>query len=154
MPNWGEVFEEIGEIVNQGRLAVDIVRKKYLEKLYEYTGRNVIAYYSGWLQKPGIEGSEINDDDMNGFMRSVHKIDCSLGLDLVLYTPGGGIAATESIINYLHKKFDNNIRIIVPQIAMSAGTMMACSGRTILMGKQSSLGPITLNYLVCLLMAL
>jgi ClpP class serine protease len=38
--------------------------------------------------------------------------------------------------------FDVNIRAIIPQIAMSAGTMIACACREILMGKQSSLGPI------------
>jgi ClpP class serine protease len=38
--------------------------------------------------------------------------------------------------------FGNNIRAIVPQIAMSAGTMIACSCRSILMGKHSNLGPI------------
>jgi ClpP class serine protease len=38
--------------------------------------------------------------------------------------------------------FDDNIRAIVPQIAMSAGTMLACSCQWILMGKHSNLGPI------------
>lgn len=38
--------------------------------------------------------------------------------------------------------FDRNIRAVVPQISMSAGTMIACSCKTILLGKQSSLGPV------------
>ncbi len=38
--------------------------------------------------------------------------------------------------------FNHNIRAIVPQIAMSAGTVIACSCKEILMGKQSNLGPI------------
>lgn len=38
--------------------------------------------------------------------------------------------------------FDDNIRAVVPQLAMSAGTVIACSCREILMGKQSNLGPI------------
>jgi len=38
--------------------------------------------------------------------------------------------------------FGNDIRAIVPQIAMSAGTMLSLSCRSIVMGKQSSLGPI------------
>ena len=36
----------------------------------------------------------------------------------------------------------DDIRVIVPQLAMSGGTMMACSANRILMGKHSSLGPI------------
>jgi ClpP class serine protease len=38
--------------------------------------------------------------------------------------------------------FGNDICAIVPQIAMSAGTMIACSCKQILMGKHSSLGPV------------
>jgi membrane-bound ClpP family serine protease len=59
-----------------------------------------------------------------------------------LHTPGGDLAATESIVDYLHKMFGNDIRAIIPQLAMSAGTMIACSCKEILMGKQSNLGPI------------
>lgn len=42
--------------------------------------------------------------------------------------------------------FDKDIRAIVPQIAMSAGTLIACSCKEIIMGKQSSLGPIDPQY--------
>jgi membrane-bound ClpP family serine protease len=38
--------------------------------------------------------------------------------------------------------FGTNIRALVPQLALSAGTMIACACDSILMGKQSSLGPI------------
>lgn len=50
--------------------------------------------------------------------------------------------ATEGIVKYLHKLFDNDINLIVPHMAMSAGTMFGCSCREIWMGKQSFLGPI------------
>lgn len=79
---------------------------------------------------------------MNGFMMAVHKLDTAQGLDLMLHTPGGSIASTEAIVGYLREKFSSDIRVIVPQIAMSAGTMIACSAREIVLGKQSSLGPI------------
>jgi ClpP class serine protease len=142
MPNWGEVLKEISDLhANCGEAAFDVIRANHISNLYGYTNRNVMAYYSGWLQKPGIHGVEINDDDKNGFMMAVNGIDCAKGLDLILHTPGGGVVATESIIDYLHRKFDD-IRVIVPQIAMSAGTMIACSGKSIVMGKQSNLGPI------------
>lgn len=109
MPNWSQVLNEIGALAKskeiEARSSIDIVRKKYLAELYKFTGRNVITYYSGWLQKPGIEGSQISDDDKNGFMMAIHGMECKKGLDLILHTPGGGIAATESIIDYLHRKF-------------------------------------------------
>lgn len=138
MAGWDEVLKELNETMSQA----DFVRRKYLKKLAEYTGRNVIAYYSGFLNKPNESNTDINDLDMTRFMNSLRGMDCSKGLDLILHTPGGSPAAAEAIINYLRSKFNKDIRVIIPQIAMSAGTMMACSAKTIIMGKQSSLGPV------------
>lgn len=140
MPDWNEVLEEIK--TSNRKDALDFIRRKYLKQLHNLTGRNVIAYYSGWLQKPGSNATSINDDDKNGLMAVIHGLDRSKGLDLILHTPGGDIAATESIVDYLKKMFFGDIRAIVPQLAMSAGTMMCCSCNEIIMGKQSSLGPI------------
>ena len=142
MPNWNDVFNEIQAIQFQGVNAQTVVRKKYLNALHQHTKRNLIAYYSGWLSKGSVFLSDINDEDKNGFVTTIHKLDRSLGLDLILHTPGGGIAATQSIVTYLHKMFGNNIRAFVPQISMSAGTIIACCCKEIWMGKESNLGPI------------
>lgn len=75
-------------------------------------------------------------------MTIVYKLDKAKGLDLILHTPGGDIAATESIVTYLKSIFENDIRAFIPQISMSAGTMIAMSCKEIIMGNQSSLGPI------------
>nr|VFJ61923.1 MAG: serine protease, ClpP class [Candidatus Kentron sp. DK] len=152
MPNWADVFKEIQkekeDFLLQSRLlgvqaenSLVTVRAKYLKMLYEYTGRNVIAYYSGYLSKPYIAGTGITDEDKNGFMMAIHKMDRSKGLDLILHTPGGGVAATESIAHYLHQMFGKNMRAIVPQICMSAGTMLACACKSIVLAKHSNLGP-------------
>lgn len=117
------------------------ILKNYIKNLSNKTKRNTIIYYSGWLNGPNKEGTSINDFDKNGFMSVVHELDFNKGLDLLLHTPGGSISATESIIDYLHEIFDGDIRAIIPQMAMSGGTMIACSCKEIIMGKQSSLGP-------------
>ncbi|MEI6500877.1 MAG: serine protease [Armatimonadota bacterium] len=62
-------------------------------------------------------------------------------LDLILHSPGGSLEAAEGFVEYLRSKFDH-IRVIVPQMAMSAGTMVACSADEIVLGKHSCLGPI------------
>lgn len=159
MPNWNEILTEINDEIqkniagiqaSQGaaNAAQDTIRRKYLGQLFDYQNpqRNIIAYYSGFLSKPTIEGIEISDEDKAGLMTAVHKLDRKLGLDLILHTPGGNLAATESIVDYLKQMFGTNIRAIVPQIAMSAGTMIACSCKTIVMGKQSNLGPVDPQY--------
>ncbi|MFQ5509342.1 MAG: S49 family peptidase [Leptospirillia bacterium] len=144
MPNWNSLLDEI-------RVAGgthDLIRRKYLSELHNLTGRNVILYYSGWLHAasystPTIASSFfLDDNDKNGFMAAIHQLDRSKGLDLILHTPGGDIAATESLVAYLREMFDGNIRAIIPQLAMSAGTMIALSCNKIIMGKHSSLGPI------------
>jgi ATP-dependent protease ClpP protease subunit len=143
MTNWKEVLEEIQVEVKKGvPNALDIVRRKYILEIYKRTGRNVIAYYSGWLQRGNAIDVIVNDKDKNAFMVNIHKLDRTKGLDLILHTPGGDLAATESIVDYLNQMFGKDIRAIIPQISMSAGTMMALSCKEIVMGKQSNMGPI------------
>ena len=132
MPNWSELVREISQLGSP----FDVLRRKYILQLSNYTKRNVICYYSGWLQKPELqEAVAVNDTDKNGFMTTINGLDISKGLDLVLHTPGGDTAATESIVDYLWSKFSGDVRCFVPQMAMSAGTMIACASKRILMGK-------------------
>lgn len=142
MPSWNEVQNEILALGNIN--PYDMVRSNYLKEMFNLTGRNVICYYSGWMQKQ--VPASISDDDMNAFMTVIHKMDRSRGLDLILHTPGGSLVATESLVKYIMKMFNYDVRAIVPQLSMSAGTMIACSCREIVMGKQSSLGPIDPQY--------
>lgn len=138
MADWKQILDEI----KSAGSTHDVIRRRYLQRLQKHTGRNVIVYYSGWLQKPGVEGSQVNDADKNGFMAVIKGLDRSKGLDLLLHTPGGETAATESLVDYLRAMFGTDIRAFVPQLAMSAGTMIACAAKVIFMGKHSSLGPI------------
>ena len=142
MPSWKELLEEL-----KARGGVhDIVRREYLQKLHQITGRNIIAYYSGWLQKGALQKQGVpfglDDSDKNGFMTTIHELDRNLGLDLILHTPGGSTSALESLVDYLREMFGTNMRAIVPQLALSAGTMLALACKEIVMGKHSSLGPI------------
>ncbi|PPJ05912.1 serine protease [Nocardia nova] len=143
MPSWDDVQAEIRS-VGTGH---DVFRRRAIADLAHYTDRNTIIYYSGWLQKEqliarGLSGFEVNDSDKNGFMATIHGLNRSKGLDLILHTPGGNVAATESLVDYLRAMFGTDIRAIVPQLALSAGTMIALSAKSILLGKHSSLGPI------------
>lgn len=141
MANWSEILDDVNTYQDSiGRL--NAIRQEKLEKISSLTSRNVISYYSGWLKNPEAPNIQINDNDINALMNAVYKLDSSKGLDIILHTPGGDIAATESIVNYLQSVFPNNIRAIIPQLSMSAGTMIALSCNSIIMGKQSSLGPI------------
>lgn len=133
------------ELIKQQTLAQ--MRFSKMNDLYQNTNRNVICYFSTWLQgNSGNPELMINDNDMNGFMNAVSQLDKTKGLDLILHTPGGVTTATESIVNYLRKIFNSDFRVIVPHLAMSAGTMIACASKEIILGKESSLGPVDPQY--------
>jgi ClpP class serine protease len=143
VPTWNDILAD----VTAAGSTHDVVRRKYLRKVASLTKRNVIVYYSGWLQKAEQFRQQqfdftLNDADKNGLMAVVHEMDRAKGLDLILQTPGGDMAATESLIQYLRSMFGTNIRAFIPQIAMSGGTMIALAAREIVMGKHSNLGPI------------
>lgn len=140
MGNWNQILNEI-----ETKKSYDRVRREYLKKLNKKTGRNIVCYYSGWLEKTGSKFSSvtnITDEDKAGFMSCFHGLDTSLGLDVLVHSPGGGVSATESLIRYVRSMFGDNIRVFVPQLAMSGGTLLALMGKEIWMGKHSNLGPI------------
>ena len=154
MPSWNDILIE----VRAGGSIHDVVRRKYLAELHQLTGRNVIVYYSGWLQKgevprPGFTGFMVNDSDKNGFMAAIYQLDKTMGLDLILHTPGGETAATESIVDYLRSMFGTDIRAVIPQIAMSAGTMIALACREVIMASTPAWAPLIHNSMAFLPMA-
>ena len=49
MPSWSEIVSDVNQYSNAGN-ELDKKREEYLNKIRSITGRNVIAYYSGWLR--------------------------------------------------------------------------------------------------------
>jgi len=143
MPSWGEILKEISVELPTRPDAFDFVRRKYLSALSTYTGRSTILYATRWSQDQQLDPAltSIGPEDVQGFMEVVHGLPANCGLDLILHSPGGSAEVTEAIVDYLRAKF-TNIRVLIPQAAMSAATMLACAANEIVMGKHSSLGPI------------
>lgn len=143
MPSWSEILAELQQTQSQiGQPPFDVVRRKYLALLNRNTKRNVILYATSWTQPRPIDPTftSITDEDVQGFMEVVKGLKGDK-LDLILHSPGGSGDAGAAIVSYLRSKF-KDIRVIVPQAAMSAACMISCAGNTIVMGKHSSLGPI------------
>jgi hypothetical protein len=152
MPTWGQILKELQDFskANHGMIPFDPVRRKYLDLLYKQTGRQTILYATKWTQGDagGADTStiSISDEDIQGLMEVIYGLK-SKSLDLILHSPGGSAEAAEAIVTYLRSKFDD-IRVIIPQAAMSAATMIACSSDCILMGKHSSIGPIDPQFIL------
>jgi hypothetical protein len=142
MPTWGAILSEIqaAQAVLVAQLQAgqpqrpgapspfDIVRRKYLALLAQYTGRSTIVYSTKWTQfVPDIapELVSIVIEDVQGFMEAMHDLPDNR-LDLILHSPGGSAEAAEALVTYLRSKF-TDIRVFVPHAAMSAATMLACA---------------------------
>lgn len=149
MPTWGQILRELQqEQQNTGQAPFDSVRRRYLKILHDYTKRNTILYAAKWTQ-PGEAKPElisITDEDVQGLMEVIFEMKGG-ELDLIVHSPGGSPEATEAIVTYLRSKF-SDIRVIVPQGAMSAATMLACAANRIVMGKHSFLGPIDPQFIL------
>lgn len=141
MPSRNEVYTEVR---SQMQSSPDIVRRKYLKELNNYTQRDTIIISSAFSSKkfPNLPSFiiSITNEDIHGFMSALHGLSNDK-LDLIIHSPGGSAEAVEQIVDYLRKKY-TEIRAIIPQNAMSAATMMACACDSIVMGKHSALGPI------------
>lgn len=135
MPTWDEILKEAQSFTDQ-------LLDKYLTRMHEHTGRTVIVYFSAFTLSKPLQVSPlmpIVDQDMQGFMTCSKGVNKS-GLDLILHTPGGDYEATKRIIDYLHSTYAH-IRVFVPHLAMSGGTLIACAADEIFMGPYSSIGP-------------
>lgn len=128
------------------------VAYNYMNMLSEHTGRNVIVYYSSFPNKSYGTSSSVTEWDISGFMRVMNLVDRSKGLDLVMQTPGGDPLAAEGIVEYLQAEFHGDIRVIVPYCAYSAGTLISCAAKSVILGKHSYLGPVDpqLGHIPCL----
>jgi Serine dehydrogenase proteinase len=142
VPSWGQLLQELMASAGPDGPDFDELRSKYIRQLSGLTGRAVIVYGSGWLQRVGQPDPNhlVQPGDVHALMECCYQVP-ERELDLILHSPGGSGTAAEQMINYLRTQFDY-IRAIVPLQAKSAATMLALGCDEILMGNHSELGPI------------
>jgi len=88
--------------------------------------------------------AQVDRTDVLGFVDLLHNVPSGQSVDLLLHTPGGDVDAAEKLIGMVRKKVgdDGMLRVIVPDFAKSAGTLMALGANRIVMSDCSELGPI------------
>lgn len=151
MPTWGDILTEIvQESAGGGNVSpFDVVRRRYIVKAHELTGRNTVLYMTAWTQgKDSIapEAVSITDEDLQGLMEVFHGLSGG-DLDLIIHSPGGSLEAADAFVQYMRSKF-THVRAIIPSLAMSAATMISCACDEIVMGKHSFLGPIDPQFIL------
>lgn len=101
-------------------------------------GSRVIAYVTG--DRPGME-TQVSAEVVDLFVDHLDAIWPSQKISLVLYTNGGDTAAAWRLINLL-RTFCDDLEVIVPFKALSAGTLICLGADRIILTKQGTLGPI------------
>ena len=85
-------------------------------------------------------GGAISQSDVLGFGDLLHDLE-NADIDLLLHTPGGDMDVAEKLV-YMCWSRAKSFRVIVPNSAKSAGTLIALAANKIAMSDSSELGPI------------
>lgn len=84
----------------------------------------------------------IDYDDIQTFGAMLDSIGVSENIDLLLHSGGGIGVVAEKMVEMIRRYCRKDFRVIVPNLAKSAATMIAISSDRIVMGVTSELGPI------------
>ena len=111
-------------------------RQSLIRTIQKQYGNLLICYVAG-------ARALITRDDTLGIQELLHNIPHGTALDLLLHTPGGDIDAVEKLMCMVRQTAGSHqLRVIVPDYAKSAGTLMALAADSIVMSASSELGPI------------
>jgi len=122
-----------------GEITMDHAYRQALYRQIEAErGSKVIAFVTG--ERLGLQ-TIIANDAVEPFVSLLDSIGPTPKLSLVLDTWGGHTSAAWRLINLL-RSFGDDLEVIIPTKAMSAGTLMALGADRIVMTKQAALGPI------------
>ncbi len=113
------------------------LRQARIKEMQEKAASRLLCYVSG-------NGAQIVRDDVIGFVELLHNVPRGSNIDLLLHTGGGDINVAEKIVVMLRAAVgtEGRFRVIVPDFAKSAGTLIAIAADKILMSDSSELGPI------------
>ena len=111
-------------------------RQAIIKQIQVRTRRLLICYVSG-------TESVIDASDTVPFVDLLHNVPPGKDVDLLLHTAGGSIDTAEKLIRMMRSKVGTAaLRIIVPDFAKSAGTLMVLGADSVVMSDMSELGPI------------
>ena len=111
-------------------------RQAIIKQIQDHTDRWLICYVSG-------NKCLIDESDTMPFIDLLHNVPPGKDVDLLLHTGGGSIDAAEKMVRMLWSKVNPTaFRIIVPDFAKSAGTIMVLGSDRVVMSYMSELGPI------------
>jgi hypothetical protein len=117
------------------------LRQAKIKQMQEMAGTRLLCYVAGGA-------APITRDDVVGTIELLHNVPRDSNIDFLLHTGGGDIDAAEKIVSLLRTTVGKgHLRVIVPDFAKSAGTLIALAADKIVMSDSSELGPIDPQFL-------
>ena len=111
-------------------------RQDLIRSIEKQTGRQLICYVAGLH-------TMISRDDVVFLVDLLHNARRDDSMDLLLHTGGGDMDAAEKLISMVRNFVGTaDLRVVIPDFAKSAGTLMALAADYIVMSDSSELGPI------------
>jgi hypothetical protein len=114
------------------------IRKPLYRKIEELRASKVLAYITS--DRQGME-TIVSNDCIDLFVDLLDKIGPTKKISLLLHTNGGQTLAAWRIVNLL-RTFCDELEVLIPMKALSAGTLIAIGANRLVMTKQAALGPI------------
>ena len=120
----------------------DVVRelRRSLAEIEAIRSRPCLCYVANVVKQDATMAIDLSDD--LPFNEMVSLVDpAKRDADVLIVTPGGLGAQVSQFVNTLRQRFDS-VEFILPERAMSAGTLWALSGDRIWMDSRAFIGPI------------
>lgn len=106
--------------------AARYVRQALIKQIEQLTQTTLICYVA--------PNSEIDRQDVIAMVDLLHNVVPGSAIDLLLHSPGGNIDAAEKLIALIRKRAGKaQVRVVIPDYAKSAATLMALGADAILM---------------------
>jgi hypothetical protein len=113
-------------------------RRTLYHKIETERTTKVLAFVTS--DRAGVE-TQIAQDSIDLFVDLLDKIGPTQRISLLLHTNGGQTSAAWRLINLI-RTFCEELEVLIPLKALSAGTLISLGADKIVMTKQAALGPI------------
>lgn len=136
-----QVLKEVGEAnqtAERTRSESILQNTTLIPNQLETEDRKLIVY----IGKVGLPNSAISPDDIAPFGSMLSTLGKVKNLDLMIHSPGGNGVVAEKIVDMCRQHCSEKFRVVVPNMAKSAATLISLGADEIVMGYCSELGPI------------
>jgi DNA-directed RNA polymerase subunit F len=115
----------------------DEKRHDIIKSIEKVTETKIVSYYSNFAHP----AANIIRQDIIPFNDMLATLNFPDKLDLIVHSPGGIVEVTENIVSVI-REHAKQFRVIIPEAAKSAGTLIALASDEIQMSHIAELGPI------------